>query len=100
MDTSSPLAPLVGRWQVRRESGLLPDFGLSKSIAPDGRGVTRVVGLPLLPFRIRALPDGGAELRYRLLPLADTLVRDGETYLGRGLLFGHEFCRFRLVARR
>lgn len=97
MDATDPVAPLVGRWRVRRESGVLPNFGLSKSIAPDGRGVTRVLGLPLLPFRLRALPDGGAKLRYRLLPLEDTLARDGETWVGRGFLLGREFCRFRLV---
>jgi len=78
-------------------AGLLPDFGLSKSIRSDGCGVTRVLGLPLLPFRIRMLPDGGAELRYRLLPLRDELAVTGATWSGRGLLLGREFCRFRLV---
>jgi hypothetical protein len=97
---TSPLVPsaLVGKWLVRRKAGLLPSFGLSKSIHCNGRGVTRVLGLPLLPFRVRARPDGlGVEIRYRFLPLCDVLVPELDAWSGRGLIFGREFCRFRLV---
>jgi hypothetical protein len=98
MDMTVLPAALVGHWLVRREAGLLPGLGLSKVIRSDGRGVTRVLGLPLLPFRIRMGQRGeGAELRYWLLPLRDELRPDVDGWLGRGLLFEHEFCRFRLV---
>lgn len=98
MDNELVPAGLVGYWLVRRRAGLLPSFGLSKLIHGDGRGITRVLGLPLLPFRIRMTGFGArAELRYRLLPLRDELVLDADGWHGRGLLFGLEFCRFRLI---
>lgn len=89
---------LCGKWLVRREAGFLPGFGLSKIIRRDGRGVTRVLGVPLLPFRVRMRPYGAsAELRYRLLPVRDELHAAPRGWSGRGLLFDREFCRFRLV---
>jgi hypothetical protein len=85
-----PHAP-AGRWRVERVDGLLPP-GLRKRIGQGG-GSTRLGPLPLAFFRVR-----GRTLDYRLLPLADELTPAGNgTWLGRGLLFGREFCRFRLV---
>jgi hypothetical protein len=83
---------LEGDWLVRRVSGLLPPRGLSKRIG--GRsGSTRLGRLPLAPFRV----DDGA-LVYRWLPVRDELTPLGDgTWAGRGLVFGREFCRFRLV---
>jgi hypothetical protein len=84
-------ASLEGDWRVKRESGLLPP-GLSKRIR-NGKGWTRFLGLPLLPFR-----SVGSVLSYGLLPIRDELVPGARgEWLGRGLLFGREFCRFRLT---
>ncbi len=82
----------AGRWRVERISGLLPPLGLRKRIGADA-GSTRLGSLPLAVFRVR-----GRTLDYRLLPVRDELepAPDG-TWEGRGLLFGREFCRFRLV---
>ena len=81
----------AGRWRVERVDGLLPP-GLRKRIGRDG-GSTCVGPLPLALFRVR-----GRTLDYRLLPVADELTPAGDgTWHGRGLLFGREFCRFRLV---
>lgn len=80
-----------GRWRVERVGGLLPP-GLRKRIGRNG-GSTRLGPLPLALFRVR-----GRTLDYRLLPIRDELTPAGDgTWLGRGLLFGREFCRFRLV---
>jgi hypothetical protein len=92
-------AELVGHWRVRRIAGWVPGRGLTKRIDPDGNGVTRVLGLPLFPFRVVAGADGkGLALRYRLLPIRDELVPELSGWSGRGLLFNREFCRFRLTA--
>jgi hypothetical protein len=82
----------TGRWRVERVSGLLPPVGLRKRIGPRS-GSTRLGLLPLARFRV-----GGRTLDYVGWPLRDELRQgeDGE-WLGRGLLFGREFCRFRLV---
>jgi hypothetical protein len=86
---------LAGQWHVRRESGLLPPFGIQKRIGPSA-GVTCIGIVPVLPFRIR-----GNELRYWLLPIVDVLTPQPDgTWAGRGLIFGREFCRFRLEPRR
>jgi hypothetical protein len=91
-------AALVGRWLVRREAGLLPGLGLSKVIHSNGRGVTCIARVPLLPFVIHMRPLGAsAELRYRLFPLRDELVPDVDGWMGRGFFAGWEFCRFRLT---
>ena len=80
-----------GRWRVERVGGLLPP-GLRKRIGRSG-GSTRLGPLPLAVFRVR-----GTTLEYRILPIRDELTPAGDgTWLGRGLLFGREFCRFRLV---
>ena len=88
-------SPLDGRWRVHRVSGILPPFGVRKRIQ-QGRGWTLVGPVPVASFDVR-----GATLIYRRLPIRDELDRqiDG-TWLGRGLLWGHEFCRFRLVEAR
>ena len=82
---------VAGRWRVERVGGLLPP-GLRKRIGGSG-GSTRLGPVPLALFRVR-----GRTLDYRLLPLRDELTPAGDgTWLGRGLLLGREFCRFRLV---
>jgi len=86
------MSNLDGLWRVEREAGLLPPFGLSKTIA-DGAGWTRAVGVPVAPFRVV-----GTILVYRGWPVRDELEpRPDGTWKGRGLLFGREFCTFRLV---
>jgi hypothetical protein len=86
---------LAGRWRVERTSGLLPPFGLRKHIGPD-RGWTAIGPLPVAPFRVR-----GRTLDYAVWPVEDELVEgEGGEWEGRGLLFGREFCRFRLVPER
>jgi len=83
---------LDGTWHVRREAGVLPPFGLSKTIA-NAEGWTRALGVPVAPFRV-----AGTTLLYRGWPVRDELepLPDG-SWQGRGLLFGREFCRFRMV---
>lgn len=84
--------PLVGRWRVERVSGLLPPFGFRKHIGPDS-GSTRVGPIPVAPFRVR-----GRTLDYVGWPIRDELTpAEREEWMGRGLLFGREFCRFRLI---
>jgi hypothetical protein len=85
---------LTGLWRVERVSGLLPPAGLRKRIGPR-TGSTQLGPLPLARFHVC-----GRRLDYVCWPLRDELRpgADGE-WLGRGLLFGREFCRFRLVRR-
>ena len=86
------MSSLEGTWRVERVSGLLPPLGLSKRIA-GGRGWTLAAGLPVAAFRLE-----GTALVYRLWPIRDELEPAGDTsWNGRGLVFGREFCRFRLV---
>lgn len=82
---------LEGTWRVERTHGLLPP-GLSKRIEA-GRGWTRFAGVPMAPFRV-----SGTSLVYRGLPLRDELEPVEGQWLGRGLFFGREFCRFRLTS--
>lgn len=82
---------LQSEWLVRRVSGLLPPVGLRKRIGADG-GSTRLGPVPVALFRAR-----GLRLDYRWLPVRDELEeREDGTWVGRGLVFGREFCRFRL----
>jgi hypothetical protein len=84
-------AEFAGVWRVERVGGLLPP-GLRKRIGRGG-GSTRLGPLPLALFRVR-----GRTLDYRLLPIRDELTPAGDgSWLGRGLVLGREFCRFRLV---
>jgi hypothetical protein len=77
---------------LERIGGLLPPFGLRKHIGREG-GWTALGPLPLAPFRVH-----GRTLDYALWPVRDELVEvDRGEWLGRGLIFGREFCRFRLV---
>jgi hypothetical protein len=86
---------LTGHWRVERVSGLLPPFGLRKRIGPRG-GSTWLGPLPLGLFRVR-----GRTLDYAAWPLTDELSpAEGGEWAGRGLVFGREFCRFRLVRER
>ena len=87
---------LSGYWRVERVSGLLPPF-LRKQIGRDA-GWTKFGPMPLARFRVR-----GRALDYDFLPLRDELALDDRgQWIGRGLLFNREFCRFLLVpvARR
>ncbi|MFL5322032.1 MAG: hypothetical protein ACJ790_20390 [Myxococcaceae bacterium] len=80
-----------GRWKVKRVSGLLPPFGVSKVIGL-ANGVTRLLGIPVAAFKVV-----GNEFRYRALPVRDRVHPNGDgTYEGEGFLFGKRFCRFRL----
>jgi len=88
---ATPTTEMLGEWRVDRRAGLLPPRGLTKWIGPS-RGVTRVFGVPVAPFRRE-----GRRLVYQLLPVRDELSpRPDGSWDGRGLLFGREFCRFRL----
>ncbi len=82
---------LEGDWRVEREGGLLPPF-VSKRIG--GRtGWTFLAGLPVGPFRV-----AGTTLDYLGWPIRDELTQRADgSWEGRGLVFGREFCRFRLV---
>jgi hypothetical protein len=83
---------LEGSWRVERVSGLLPPGGLRKRIGARG-GSTRLGPLPLALFRVRE-----RTLDYLGWPVRDELRPAGDgSWVGRGLLFGREFCRFRLV---
>jgi hypothetical protein len=91
---NSPSA-LEGRWRVHRLSGVLPPLGVRKHIR-QGRGWTLVGAVPVASFDVR-----DTTLVYRCLPVRDELERQADgTWLGRGLLWGREFCRFRLVEVR
>lgn len=91
----SHAAGLAGAWRVERLSGLLPPRVLRKRIG-DESGCTLLGPLPLAYFRRR-----GTTLDYLAWPVRDELTQqeDGE-WVGRGLLLGREFCRFRLVRKR
>jgi hypothetical protein len=93
------LARFRGRWQVVRVSGLLPPVGVTKRIAGD-EGCTYLFGVPIGRFHIEA----GRPVRfvYRFWPIVDELdvPPDGPSAArGRGLVFGHVFCRFALRRR-
>ncbi len=91
------MAMLDGTWKIERESGVLPPFGLSKRIFGDG-GWTLVAGVPAAYFHVRRRGGEGARLEYVGWPVTDELSpRDDGSWGGRGLMFGREFCRFRLV---
>ena len=91
-EQSNAMTELDGDWRVERESGLLPPFGLSKTIR-GGSGWTRAAGLPVAPFHV-----AGTTLDYRGWPVRDELAERADgSWSGRGLLLGREFCRFRLV---
>ena len=86
------VASLDGAWRVERVSGALPPFGVSKRIFGDG-GWTLLAGVPAAYFLVH-----GQTLDYVGWPVKDVLTpREDGTWDGRGLMFGREFCRFRLV---
>jgi len=83
---------LSGTFRVRRLSGLLPPFGVTKRI--DGAtGMTYLFGIPVGKFRVI-----GRRFVYRWWPIVDEIDGDdGDGYRGRGRLFGLlTFCHFRL----
>jgi hypothetical protein len=91
------MAAFDGRWKVRRESGLLPPFGIRKFISGD-HGWTQLGPLPVAPFRVE-----DTRLAYRILPIRDELRQaDDGVWHGTGYLLGRRFCTFRLdpVAQR
>ena len=91
------MAALDGVWRIEREAGALPPFGLSKRIFGDA-GWTLVAGVPAAYFRVERRQGAGARLDYVGWPVVDELEpRDDGSWGGRGLMFGREFCRFRLV---
>ena len=86
------MSELDGRWRVERIEGLLPPTGVTKRIA-GGSGWTLVGGVPVAFFRVAA-----TTLVYRGWPVRDVLEpRPDGSWGGRGIAFGREFCRFRLV---
>jgi hypothetical protein len=84
---------LDGSWVVRRAGGLLPPLvGVRKRI--DGTsGETALGRLPGVGFDVV-----GTELRYRrpFGAVVDRLEREGDGWLGRMYVRGHEVGRFRL----
>jgi hypothetical protein len=80
-----------GHFRVRRISGLLPPFGVTKRI--DGRqGCTYLFGVAVGRFAVV-----GRRFIYRRWPIVDEVEPDGDRFVGRGRLFGvFTFCRFRL----
>jgi hypothetical protein len=89
---TNPVRELDGDWRVERIDGLLPPMGVTKRIRGES-GWTLVGGMPVAFFRVAA-----TTLVYRGWPIRDELEPgpDG-SWLGRGLLAGREFCRFRMV---
>jgi hypothetical protein len=86
------MAMLDGRWKVRRESGLLPPFGVRKQIHGD-RGWTLLGPLPVAPFAVKE----DQRLLYKLLPVRDELERRADgVYFGRAYFLGLRFCTFRM----
>jgi hypothetical protein len=83
---------LDGDWRVERLGGVLPPLPIRKRIDGDS-GVTRV-GPLRLPFRV-----AGMTLRYRppLHGFVDELQASGDGFVGRAMLFGREYARFRLI---
>lgn len=90
---------LVGHFRVERTAGFLPPLHFAKRIDANGRGVTSILGLPLFPFYldVTGATPPACVLRYVALPVRDELVLTPDGWNGRGLIFGLEFCRFRLV---
>jgi hypothetical protein len=85
------MAILDGRWKVRRESGLLPPFGIGKRIR-HGKGWTELVYVPILPFRVN-----GLTLTYLFVPIRDELTPRGDgTFGGVAYFLGWRFCHFRM----
>ncbi len=90
---------LVGHFHVERTAGFLPPLHFTKRVGANRRGVTAVLGLPLFPFHVERTAETPRAyvLRYVALPVRDELVLTPDGWNGRGLLFGLEFCRFRLI---
>ena len=79
-----------GYWRVRRVSGFLPP-GVTKRIrGPVGQ--TLVFGRLFGTFDVV-----GDRFVYRFWPIVDVIgAANGDAFVGRGLVFGLPFCRFRL----
>jgi hypothetical protein len=82
---------LSGRWRVERVSGLLPPIGVRKQIGRV-RGTTWLGPVPVGAFRVE-----GRTLEYAGWPIRDELRPAAGGWIGRGLIFGRQFCVFRLV---
>ena len=86
------MAELDGRWKVRRESGLLPPFGIRKVISGD-HGWTLLCPVPVAPFKVTE----DQTLLYKLWPIRDELHRRADgVYFGRAYFLGMRFCTFRM----
>ena len=86
---------LDGTWNVERTGGFLPPLlGVRKHVR-DGRGETRLGGLPGGPFDVV-----GNELRYHrpFAGFVDVVVPDARGFSGRATFRGRTFGRF--VLRR
>ncbi len=82
---------------VERVSGALPASLLRKRIFGD-HGWTLAGEVPLGYFRVYREEADSATLDYLVMPIRDELeARDDGGWDGRGLVFGREICRFRLV---
>lgn len=79
-----------GHWRVRRVSGFLPPGVTKRITAPVGQ--TLVFGRLFGTFDVL-----GDRFVYRFWPIVDVVaVADGDAFVGRGLVLGLQFCRFRL----
>jgi hypothetical protein len=80
---------LSGHYRVKRVSGLLPPFGVTKRI--EGRqGCTYLFGLPVGRFTV-----AGRRFIYRRWPIVDEVAPEEGRWMGRGRLWGAlTFCRF------
>jgi hypothetical protein len=88
---------LDGSWHVRRAGGLMPPLvGVRKRIEGTS-GETALGRLPGVGFDVV-----GTELRYRrpFSAVVDRLEREGDGWLGRTFVRGHEIGRFRLERHR
>lgn len=85
---------LDGYWKVRRRKGLLPPVGIRKFITGD-HGWTMIGPVPVAPFQVK-----GPSLLYKLWPIRDEIMLEDGKWVGRGYLFGRQFCEFRLLPKR
>lgn len=83
----------AGRYYVRRISGFLPPFGVTKRLKGN-RGTTYLFGIPFGDFAIV-----GSRFIYARWPIVDEIDEGGgapHIMRGRGTIRGLTFCRFRL----
>jgi hypothetical protein len=89
------LQPPEGVWIVRRERGVLPPGRIVKSFVGT-TGTTRWLGAR---FAFDVSVDESTDtvqLRYRRVPVVDTMQLRGDAWHGVGRVMGVPFCGFRL----